>query len=241
MKFEDGIVLYENVQEVDSILEDFPKEKCEVISFTTPHQIVIGENGKEVKSKMHTYMSGDILSLPSFSPHRVYTVSIKDGAACYSPGVKTTNERHGVFYVTKSIIALRRNGQISNMSVTDFSKRNNCLESQGASTNVVHVLSSANNPFYIASFYTSECNVLRLEKVSKENKKYISNPKGEQFLFVSLTGQGWFITPPKDCVNRFSARLIHIVDAEALLNGKNSLCLDLLSKSKRNSALLYIP
>ena len=241
MKFQEGIVLYENAEQFEEILESFPREACKVINFSTPYKMLINENGKEVKGNLHTYMWGDILSIPHELPSQGYTVSIKEKSICYSHGIKPSLDLTGVFYVTKSIIVLHRNGTITRGTVTDFSKRNNCLESQGAMTSGVHVLSHTNQPFYLVSFYTTECNVLRIERLTKESTKYVCNPNGQQYLFTSLSGKEWYITPPKDCINRFSYRVIRIVDAEGLLQDKSAVYIDLLSKTKRNSNILYIP
>lgn len=79
------------------------------------------------------------------------------------------------------------------------------------------------------------------KRLTKESTKYVCNPNGQQYLFTSLSGKEWYITPPKDCINRFSYRVIRIVDAEGLLQDKSAVYVDLLSKTKRNSNILYIP
>ena len=120
------------------------------------------------------------------------------------------------------------------------SKRVNCLASQGAKTDIIHVLgATTNRSFYVLSFNTSEPNVMRIERIDKDKERYISNPDGIPFIFTSRSGKEWYITPPKECVNRFKQRVIRIVDAEALLDGKTSVYIDLLSRNKRNSSLQY--
>lgn len=242
IEFEHGNVLFEDATQMEEILDAFPQTPCKVHQFNTPHQVVIGPNGKETAPNLHKYMWNPILSVVSEDLKQGYTISIQDGFICYSPGMKLTPNQEGIYYVGANIITLHRNGNITRSTVAKIipSQRKNCLDSQGSATDIVHVLRATTAPFYLITFNTSEPNVMRVEKIDKDKARYIANPDGKPTLFTSYTGKEWYLTPPKDCVNRFSHRIIRIVDIETLLNGQNSLYIDLLSKNKRNSSIQYL-
>ena len=242
VEFEHGNVLFEDATQLEEILEAFPHTPCKVHQFLHRTTVVVGPNGKESKSNLHKYMWDHVISIPGTATNQGHTISIKEGFACKSKGIKVCPPQEGVFYTGIYATALHRNGTITRDNVENLveSSRKNCLTSQGAMTNIIHVVNGKTVSFYLLTFNTSEPNVIRIERIDKEKERYISNPEGKPYLFTSVTGKEWYITPPKECVNRFSHRVIRIVDAEGLLNGQQSLYIDLLSKNKRNASIQYL-
>lgn len=240
VKFSQGNILYENHDDVESILDSFPREECEVIPFTTPHQKPINENGKFSNSTFSKIMYGAILSLPNSDPKKVYTSCIKNGCLSFSKEAIPTLSQEGVFYTTKKIIGFTRYGEIKHDEITNYSKRNNCLDSRGSFTDFVHLMSETQNPFYLISFYSEEKNSFRLERIDPRSSKYVYNACGDQYLFTSVDGNNWYITPPKACLNRLNMRVLYVADVEGLLKGKSSVKVELSTRSRGNSCLQYL-
>ena len=240
VKFLHGNILFETHDEVETILDSFPKEECEIISFTTSHLKPVNENGKFAQLTFSKIMYGRILSLPSSDVKKVYTSCIKNGCLSFSKEAIPTLSQDGVFYTTKRIIAFTRYGEIIHDEITNYSKRNNALESRGSFTEFVHLLSETQNPFYLISFYSEEKNSLRIERLEPTSKKYVYNACGDQYLFTSLDGKNWYISPPKTCLNRLPMRALYIADAEVLLKGKSSAKIDLSTRSRAHQGLQYL-
>ena len=242
IEFADGLVLFENAEDVKDILEGFPREHAQVFMFNNPYTIPIDERGKISKSPLHKYMWGTIWSVPTKDGlGGTYTVSIQDGAIAYSAGFKPTKYRSDVFYVTANIVALTRYGKVRHESIKNYSKRVNCLDTRGARSDAVYMVSDTGQPFYVAQFNTEEPNIISIQRIKPGQETYVSNPTGTQYIFTSPTGKDWFITPPSDCTNRLGARVIRIIDAADMIpTGTYCIRYDLLTRVRKNTNIVLL-
>lgn len=230
-----GIVQFESVDEISSILANFPKQKVEVHIYDGKHLMWVHPTRRAVESIIPHYAVGDVYGLP-FSGDAGYTVVIRDGAACSVDGVVPGPRNEGYFYVTKQARGITRRGEIRTIDVTKDIK---FLKSvgRGNNTDFIYVYPNLTKTHYVLMVNDTEPNVICLQKVDADNARIATSPIGNIELRHSATGVNWYFTVPEQYLNRINVRVFHIVDAEELLSGKTYLRIDVGSTNVKKNRL----
>ena len=236
--FAEGNVCFETGEEVSDILEQFPRDALTIHRVEGNWSCLVNEQGRPVKGNVHKYFYGDLYGFSGNPLTDYYTISLRDGAACYSNRVEFSRRGGKLYYTTEQITCLSRSGKISYGSVTQFSRRKSVLNTRGARTDLIHVHSRTSEPYFIATLNPGEPNLLTIERITPDQSSYVISPVGDPILYYSETGRDWFIAPPSDTLSRCNIRAIDIPDASTLVSADRPfLRYDLNGKARRLSGI----
>lgn len=232
-----GCIQFEQVSEIQEIMTNFPRGEVAVHMYDGPNLIQVDQNGKFVKGNIPRYTTGDIYGL-SFDGASGYTVNIsEDGTACCVRGIVPGLRSAGFFYTTKMSKAIHRNGVIETIDVpkTISVRKTVC---RGAATDIIYVYPDTSKTHYVLVMNDTEPNILTLQCVTDTSERIVTSPVGNVTVVHSYSGNDWYFTVPQECLNRISSRVFHIIDAEALMDGKKQLRIDLAAAKWKRHALL---
>ena len=232
-----GCIQFESAAEVGEILENFPGVPLQIYSYDGPRLIHVDEQGRPCKGSLSKYTTGDIYGLP-FSGDSGYTVNIReDGATCAVRGIVPGLRSEGYFYTTKRSWFVHRSGKIAAGDVpTELSVRK--IIGRGAITDIIHIYPYTKQPHYLLFACADDRNVLILQRVTAETTRAIFPPAGAIHTAHHLTGKDWHFTLPQEYLNRLSARVFWIGDADALIGTESVLRLELGQNKWRKHPLI---
>lgn len=230
-----GCIQYESAGEISQIIADFPKVEMEIHTYDGPHLYKVSDATKLERGSIPKITTGDIYGLKS---NTVFTVNITEGTACcvkgFIPGLRT----EGYFYTTQRSRAIYRNGEIKTIDVTEeISVRKTIC--RGASSNIICVYPEIKQDHYVIALNEAMPNIVVLQKVSGDRSKIALSPSGEVRVLHS-TSKHIFMNVPQKFLNRNTTRVVEIVDAEKLLEGKSQVLLDIASAKVKQNKLIKL-
>jgi hypothetical protein len=230
-----GCIQYETFEEIAQIIEDFPKVEMEIHTYDGSHLYKVSEGGKLERGSIPKITTGDIYGLKSNS---VITVNISDGTACCVKGFVPGLRQEGYFYTTPKSRAIYRNGDIKVITVEDeISVRKTIC--RGANTNIIYVYPDIKQDHYVIALNTATPNVIVIQKVSADRSKIPMSTTGEVMVLHSVD-KHIFLNVPQKFLNRNTTRVVEIVDAEKVLEGKDQIRLDIASAKVKSSKLIRL-
>lgn len=236
----DGCIQFETAAEVEEILADFPNVPIAVYTYDGSRLLQVDEDGRFKTGGLSKYATGDIYGLP-FNGESGYTVNINpDGSTCCVRGIVPGRRSDGYCYTTKKSWIIRRSGKIEVADVTEAISVRKSI-GRGSTTDIVHVYPYFSKPHYVILACDQDQNNLILQRVDGDVKKIGLPPAGNIHAEHHYTGTNWYFTLPAECLNRVNARVFHVPDAEALLNGNSSVRIDLGQNTwKRHPGIKYL-
>lgn len=233
-----GVIQIEHTNELVEIATRFPKGPLQVMMYDGPHMLHILPDGKLSREIASKHTRGEIYGLP-FSGEAGYTVTIKDGTACCVTGVVPGSRSDGYYYTARAANALTRRGEIRTIDVvTDLSQRKTL--GRGATTDLIYLYPRTETRHYLLVLNSSELNTIHLQRIEPGDKKITVSPKGTLRFSYSPTGRDWYVSLPEMYLNRVSARLFYIADADAILGSERQIKLDLGSTKTRRNPLFQM-
>lgn len=230
-----GCIQYESYQEITQIIEDFPKVEMEIHNYDGPHLYKVSDNGKLERGSIPKITTGDIYGLKSSA---VFTINITEGTACcvkgFIPGLRT----EGYFYTTQQSRAIYRNGDIKLIDVTEeISLRKTIC--RGAASNIIYVYPEIKKEHYVIALNETMQNTVVIQKVSETRSKIALSPSGSVMVLHSAV-KHFFLNVPQTYLNRSAIRVVEIIDAEKLLEGKDQIRLDLGSAKVKTNKFIRL-
>lgn len=218
-----GCIQFEDVSEINKIIDAFPKGDLEIHMYDGPHLYKVTGEGKLETGHIPKITTGDIYGLRSseaIKSDRVITVNIVDGVACCVKGFIPGLRAEGYFYTTPISKAICRDGTIKTIEVVkEISLRKTIC--RGAMTDIIYVYPEQKQDHYVLALNTSTPNVIVIQRVSPEKTKISMNPTGTVYLTHS-TSRHFFLNVPQQYLNRNATRVVEFLDLEKVLDGKSS-------------------
>lgn len=221
-----GFIQIESTTEIEEIMERFPSGPVSISMYDGPNLMWIGPQGKVMRNAVPKLGVGEVVGM-RFTGDEGITVKIENGAACAVAGVVPGPRSLGFFYTTKKSIAITRTGEIRRIDTTDNAEISQRKQiGVGRQTDLVYVYPDTKKVHYVLVMNDSQPNQLTLQRVAEGAEKVVVAPRGTMQVVHSYSGRDWYFTVPEQYLNRVKARAFHIIDAEALLDGKRSLIID---------------
>lgn len=231
-----GVIQIESTDELPEIATRFPRGELRVTMYDGPHILHILPDGKPARRTASKYTRGEIYGL-DFSGDSGYTVTLNDGTACCVSGVVPGHRSDGYYYTTKLAKALTRRGSVRTIDVTkDISMRKSL--GRGANTDIIYLYPNTTSTHYLIILNDREPNIIHLQRVEGDANGVTMSPVGLLCISHSISGKNWYLSIPDNYLNRVSARIFHIVDAEAILGTERQMKLDLGSNRVRRNPLI---
>lgn len=236
-----GVIQIESVDEIHDILDNFQRGTVSVHLYDGPHLFNVTEGGKLSNQVSSKYAEGDIYGMP-VSPLKMYTVNISDeGTACCVTGIVPGTRDQGFFYTPRYAYGITRTGIVRQLDVTkDIVQRKSI--GRGASTDLVHIFPAGSaqgdlqTRHYVITSSDHDPNILYVQLVRGDTERIILNTVGNVNIIHTHREKDWYFTLPQSHVNRCGARVFHIPDVQALLEGKASQRIDIgQTKWKKSS------
>lgn len=228
-----GCIQFSTIEEMNTILDNFPKTPVEVYTYETRKGLARFVNMRWDTSYIPKYGIGDVVDA-SYAAHG-YTVSFDpvESTACAVKGMVPAPRSEGYRYVPENVITLTRDGKVGRGKVKDlFAPRK--IVGRGKITDVIHVHANPGTTTYLVTMVKDDPNVITIHAIRSETNSVVLPIVGEIDIRYSLTGTDWCFTPREEFLNRNPVRAVHILDAEKALNGKNSVKVDIGRGSRRN-------
>jgi hypothetical protein len=238
-----GCIQINNVNEIPAIIEAFPKETLEIYIYDGPYQCRVGETGKLETGYIPKITTGDIYGIKvdlDLSPKsdRVITVNIVDGVACCVKGFIPGLRKEGYFYTTPISKAIRRNGTIVTIDVTNEIALRKTI-CQGRSTDIVHIYPEPKCVHYILALNDSTPNIIVIQRVTPDKAKIAMNPVGSVHLVHSID-KHCFLNIPAAFLNRSSIRVVEFLDLDKLLGDSGSARINIATDDTKKNKLIRL-
>jgi len=238
-----GCIQIDHVNEIPDIIEAFPKETLEIYIYDGPYQCRVSDTGKLETGYIPKITTGDIYGIKvdleaSPKSDRVITVNIVDGVACCVKGFIPGLRKEGYFYTTPISKAIRRNGMISTIDVTDeiAVRKTIC---QGRSTDIVHIYPEPKCVHYILALNDSTPNIIVIQRVTPDKPKIAMNPVGSVHLVHSID-KHCFLNIPAAFLHRSSIRVVEFLDLDKLLGDSGSARINIVTDDTKKNKLIRL-
>jgi hypothetical protein len=238
-----GCIQFDNVDEIPSIIESFPKETLEIYIYNGPFQYRVTESGKLETGSIPKITMGDIYGInvdlhTTPKSDKVITVNIVDGVACSVKGFVPGLRKEGYFYTTPISKVIRRNGVIDTVVVVnEISPRKNIC--RGSMTDVIYLYPDPKEVHYVLALNTTTPNIIAIQRVSPEKAKIAMNPSGTVLLVHSI-GSHFFLNIPQAYLSRNTTRVVEFLDLKALLNGNDHARIDIATMEAKKNKLIRL-
>lgn len=224
-----GCIQIESTDEVDGILESFPKSPVTVHMYDGPNLIQVDANGKFVSGSIPKYTTGDIYGFP-FAESDAYTVNFNSekGTICCVKGIVPGTRDAGFTYTSKKSIIIRRTGKIETVNVPDVIALRKSI-GQGNISDIIYVYPHIGGSHFIIIANDETPNVITIRRVKGKDGPTILPlpPNGNLKILHHPTGKDWYITLPSNYLNRVNTRGFKL-NANELLGDMDTMKIDVL-------------
>jgi hypothetical protein len=238
-----GSIQFSDVNDIPLISQAFQKSDLNITHYQNhSRQFIIGNKPDEGAPYKHVI--GTIASIPNRKT--LYTTFIgNDGYACCVKDVYSAVTPDGsTFYTGEQAIALYKDGSVKVVRVPDVLSVRKTM-SKGSSTDIIHLYPYTDKPHYIVISSKATLNSIWVWKV------HVTPDRPDKIILIvgapvnvqmSDRPFDWYFTLTDDVIHRTSARIFQITDCDALLEGKNSIIVDLsTNKFKRHPYFKQLP
>lgn len=228
-----GTIQFSSVDELTHMLRSIKGEQDILFYSETPkrRKQVIGGSLKDTPN-LTVLPDTFVVEVPKKATH---TVAFREGCACVTKGIKW-QDGFKLRWTSEDVIAVSKNGKMSEMKVTDFCLRKTICK--GSKTNIIDVIDMAKKDSIVVHANSSMPNVIRFERLTlptgKLNKLQFMVSGETQILgvFPEDTSDTVYVYIPTQMTNRNSISVIAIENIVKLMDGKSS-CQLSLSKTKK--------
>ena len=236
-----GTIQFEDHKDVHSLLERFPRNTLDVYTYT-PDQKPVYIDPTNNKTHTATLKHYHDRLFMTYKSKDIYTIHFDpvESTACSVHGLVPDADGEHYFYVPRKTVGIKRNGEMKEIDVTkDISLRKSVYR-RGSIVPYIYFHPVMEPPYYLICLNSDEPNVLILQRVTASKNSIMLPPTGTIKLMHHASGINWYVNYDTKFFKRFNARLLYITNADALLDDKGSLRIDLNQKKWRKSNHIHI-
>ena len=232
-----GCIQIEDLDEIEQILENFGNIKGKIHLYEGSHLVRV-DNRNQMVDNIPRVGRGRIYGF-RHDPKSIFTIQIKDNNGVCVKGFIPDKDDEGFIYTTRKSMVIYRDGTIKSVDVTkEFSYRKTICG--GSQTKAVYVYPDVGEVSYLTVFSEKVPNVMMMYRITSATPKVPLNPSGKLKIYHSSSPGNWYMNIDPEFLSRQSFSLLRIIDVEPLLDGAQSVRLDLGSQKVRRHPCIEV-